>query len=142
MKIIVGRLSEIRTVLRTRYWSGNSREFPNFVRKKSGNNSWAIAKTPCIRNFCCSMVIEVVSASIFEKFIPYSPVYSTHFFVFILVRKSRMRTIFGCVLPKGRFCCFGEKGKFTREPFFWGGSQIDKIGFQNTHLYFCRQILG
>jgi len=28
--------------------------------------------------------------------------------------------------------------------FFFGGgvSQIDKIGFQNTYLYFCRQILG
>ena len=26
--------------------------------------------------------------------------------------------------------------------FLGGGSQIGKIGFQNTHLYFCRQILG
>jgi len=50
-----------------------------------------------------------------EVKIPYSPVYSTHFFVSILVLKTRMRTIFGCVLSKGRFCCFGEKGIFTRE---------------------------
>ena len=49
------------------------------------------------------------------KHLPYSPVYSTHFFVSVLVLKTRMRTIFGCVLSMGSFCCFGEKGKFTRE---------------------------
>ena len=47
--------------------------------------------------------------------LPYSPVCSTHFFVLILVLKTQMRTIYGCVLSKGSFCCFGEKGKFTRE---------------------------
>jgi len=35
--------------------------------------------------------------------------------VLILVLKTRMRTVFGCVLSKGCFCSFGEKGKFTRE---------------------------